>query len=46
MKELEGKNRIEDFIYNCQLKGWLVERVNVENRIEIYNQAEEEITFD
>ncbi|HCY0935956.1 TPA: S8 family peptidase [Staphylococcus aureus] len=46
LKELEGKNRIEDFIYNCQLKGWLVERVNVENRIEIYNQAEEEITFD
>ncbi|WP_353421477.1 S8 family peptidase [Staphylococcus delphini] len=46
LKELEGKNRIEDFIYNCQLKGWLVDRVNVENRIEIYNQAEEEITFD
>ncbi|HCV5980582.1 TPA: S8 family peptidase [Staphylococcus aureus] len=46
LKELEGKNRIEDFIYNCQLKGWLVDRVNVESRIEIYNQAEEEITFD
>ncbi|ALH98162.1 TPA: S8 family serine peptidase [Staphylococcus aureus] len=46
LKEIEGRNRIEDFIYNCQLKGWLVEQVNVENRIEIHNQAEEEIIFD
>lgn len=37
LKELEGNNRIDDFIYNCQLKGWLVERVNVKNRIEIHN---------
>lgn len=46
LKELEGNNRIDNFIYNCQLKGWLVERVNVKNRIEIHNQAEEEIIFD
>ncbi|MCD8875120.1 S8 family peptidase [Mammaliicoccus sciuri] len=46
LKELKGENRIDDFIYNCQLKGWLVERINVENKIEIHNQAEEEIIFD
>jgi len=39
-------NRIEQFIQQCLFKGWLVNRINVENKIEIYNKAEEEIFFE
>lgn len=46
LKEINGVNRIEDFIQQCSLKGWLVNRINVENRIDIYQKAEEDITFE
>lgn len=46
LKELNGKNRIEDFIQQCSFRGWLVNRINVENKIDIYNKAEEEIKFE
>jgi len=46
LKALDGKNRIEDFIQQCSLRGWLVNRINVDNRIMIYEKAEEEVTFD
>lgn len=46
LKEINGVNRIDDFIQQCSLKGWLVNRVNVENRIDIYETADEIIEFD
>lgn len=46
LKEINGVNRIDDFIKQCFLKNWLVTSVNIENRIDIYNIAEEEIEFD
>lgn len=46
LKEINGVNRIEDFIRQCSLRGWLVNRIDVENRIDIYNKANEEIEFD
>lgn len=46
LKEINGINRIDDFIQQCNLKGWLVNRVNIENRIDIYQTADEEITFE
>jgi hypothetical protein len=45
LKEIDGVNRIDDFIKNCSLRGWLVNKIDVENRIDIYNVAEEEIDF-
>ena len=39
-------NRIEDFVQQCSLKGWLVNRINVENQIDIYQTANETIEFD
>lgn len=45
LKEINGINRIDDFIQQCNLKGWLVNRINIENRIDIYQSADEEITF-
>jgi len=46
LKEINGINRINDFIRQCELRGWLVNRVDVNNRIDIYNKAQETIEFD
>lgn len=46
LKEINGVNRIDEFIQQCSLRGWLVNRIDVDNRINIYNLAEEEIEFD
>lgn len=46
LKEINGVNRIDEFIKQCSFRGWLVNKVNVENQIDVYNTAEEEIIFD
>ena len=46
LKEINGVNRIEEFIRNAQLRGWLVNRIDIDARIDIYNIAEEEIEFE
>lgn len=46
LKEINGVNRINDFIRQCELRGWLVSRVDVDNRVEIYNKAQESVAFD
>jgi len=46
LKEINGVNRIEEFIKNAQLKGWLVNRIDVETKIDIYNIAEEGIELE
>ena len=45
LKEMYGENRIDDFIKLCMMRGWIVNRIDVENQIDIYNKAEEEIEF-
>lgn len=46
LKELNGVNRIDDFVKNCLLNEWFVNRINVQHRVEIHNISEEEITFE
>ena len=47
LKEMFGKNRLEEFIYRCSLEeGWLVKRINVETINEIYAAADVDIEFD
>lgn len=46
LKEMEGKNRIDNFIKLCLARGWIINRLDVQNRIEIYEKAEEEIKFE
>ena len=46
LKEMNGVNRIDDFIKLCMARGWLVSRLDVQNQIDVYSKAEEEITFD
>jgi len=46
LKEINGINRIDEFINQCSLRGWLVNKINIENRVNVYNIAQEEIEFE
>ncbi len=46
LKEINGVNRIDEFVKSCMLHRWIVNTIDIENRVEIYNIAEEEIEFD
>ena len=46
LKEMEGINRLDEFMSLCQLRGWIVNEIDIENQIDIYQQAEEEIEFE
>lgn len=45
LKEINGVNRIDEFIKNCHLNGWLVNTIDVQNRINIHEKVNEEIEF-
>lgn len=46
LKEINGVNRIDEFIKNCTLNGWLVNRLDIENRIDINKKVNEDIEFE
>jgi hypothetical protein len=46
LKEINGVNRVDTFIQQCSLRGWLVNKINIDNRIDIYTRANEEIEFE
>jgi len=46
LKEIDGVNRFNDFIRQCELRGWLVNQVDVDSTIEVYDKANQSITFD
>lgn len=46
LREMNGENRIDDFIKLCMMRGWIVNRIDVTNRVEVFEKAEEEISFD
>lgn len=46
LKEIHGVNRIDEFIKNAQLRGWLVNKIDIDTQIDIFNVAEEEIEFE
>ena len=46
LKEINGVNRIDDFIRDCTLNGWLVKVVDVQSRIDIHKKVNEEIKFE
>lgn len=45
LKEIYGINRKDEFINQCSLRGWLVNQINIENTIDVYNLAQEDIDF-
>jgi len=46
LKEMKGVNRIDEFIKLCMVRGWLVNRLDVNNQIDVYLKAEEEIELE
>lgn len=46
LKEMNGINRIEDFIRLCGLYGWLVTPIDVDASLDLYNRVNEEIEWE
>lgn len=46
LKEMNGINRIDEFIKNCTLNGWLVNSIDVASRVDIHQKINEEIEFE
>ena len=46
LKEMNGVNRIDVFIRNCNLNKWLVNIVDLTNRVDIHLKVNENIQFE
>lgn len=46
LKEVKGVNRIDDFIRQASLRGWLVSQLQIENQIDVYNILNQDIEFE
>lgn len=46
LREINGVNRIQDFITACTIRGFIVNEIDIQNRLDIYNSNQEEIIFD
>ena len=46
LKEINGINRIDEFIRNCNLNGWIVNELDIQVRKDIHQILSEEIEFD
>lgn len=46
LKEINGINRIDEFIRNCHLNGWLVNELNIKTRVDIHQIINEDIEFE
>lgn len=46
LKEMSGFNRIGDFIKSCQLNGWMVNEIRVDNHHDIFTIAQQKVNLD
>lgn len=46
LKSLDGRNRIEDFIQQSIHLGWDVREINIEEKIRVNLESQQEITFE
>lgn len=46
LKEMNGVNRIDDFIKLCMVRGWIVNQIDINSRVAVYTKAEGNIDFD
>lgn len=46
LREMYGINRIDEFIKNCNLNGWLVNRIDIDSRTDIHEKVNEDIVFE
>lgn len=43
LKEINGINRIDDFIYLCSFNQWIVNRINVKKKVDLFIKGNEDI---
>lgn len=43
LKEIFGKNRIDEFVQQCLFNGWIINRIDINQKIAIYNKVNEDI---
>lgn len=43
---LKGENRIDTFMQQCSAIGWMVERVEIDNELKIYEHSQVEVEFE
>lgn len=46
LREINGINRMDEFIKNCTLNGWLVHKIDVQTRVDINKKLNEDIEFE
>lgn len=46
LKEIDGINRIDEFIRSCTLNGWLVNELDIQTRLDINQKVNEEIELE
>lgn len=46
LREMKGVNRFDDFVQACEQRGWFVDRITIQNQLDIFNQAESEIEIE
>lgn len=46
LRAMDGVNRIDDFVQRCSFRTWIVNRIDIEQQIDIFNAAEQEIEFE
>lgn len=46
LKEVNGINRINDFMQQARLANWVVSEINVETQVDIYQRLQEEVTLE
>lgn len=39
LKNIKGENRIEEFKHSCLLRGYIINEIDIKNKIDIYNTA-------
>lgn len=46
IKEINGVNRIDEFIKNCYLNGWIVNEIDIQVKLDINQKVNEDIEFE
>ena len=45
LKEMNGVDRSTEFVKRCQMKGWIVNNINIETRLGIHSRSGEKVVF-
>ncbi len=46
LREMNGENRIQEFINLCRIRGWIVNTLNIDAMNTVYNIGEEEVEWE